>query len=438
RKIGLKTIEPLPRNKWLSFKSVCRTITGQNKVLLESYISHDPSKNEWIKMVSTTFGTNESFTPEHDYDQALVDSCIGQGDKTVDNLNNHFFAGPATSIMIRLDKCKNIKIKSFSIREIAPIGTTPTPGFEDPNLAPLLASEVTPTYLFYRIDINPIVPQVDSKTWNLTIKGLVEKPFTINYDQIKSMPSVEEYVTLECISNKIGGDLISTALWKGVRLSQLLEKAVIKPNVKYVVFRCADGYDVGIPIEKSQMEGTILAYDMNYAALTPKHGFPVRAIVPGLYGMMNPKWLTEIELVDSVYKGYWQRLGWRNNAEDNTGSSILIPGEAPARQRFRKLDETEDTSYGGKVPIAGIAFAGNRGISKVEVSTDGGTTWKTAQIKDPLSQYTWVLWTAGYVPPNKENYKIVVRATDKTGKVQTTEMSPPFPNGASGYHTITA
>ena len=317
--------------------------------------------------------------------------------------------------------------------------TGPRPkGFEDPNLAPLLASEVTPTYLFYRIDINPIVPQVDSKTWNLRIKGLVEKPFTINYDQIKSMPSVEEYVTLECISNKIGGDLISTALWKGVRLSQLLEKAAIKPNVKYVVFRCADGYDVGIPIEKSQMEGTILAYDMNYAPLTPKHGFPVRAIVPGLYGMMNPKWLTEIELVDSVYEGYWQRLGWRNNAEDNTGSTVLIPGQAPARQRFRKLDETEDTSYGDKVPIAGIAFAGNRGISKVEVSTDGGTTWKTARIKDPLSQYTWVLWTAGYVPPNKENYKIVVRATDKTGNTQTIEMRPPFPNGATGYHTITA
>lgn len=317
--------------------------------------------------------------------------------------------------------------------------TGPKPkGFEDPNLAPLLASEVTPTYLFYRIDINPIVPQVDSKSWNLTIKGLVEKPLTINYDQIKSMPSVEEYVTLECISNKIGGDLISTALWKGVRLSQLLQKAAIKPNVKYVVFRCADGYDVGIPIEKSQMEGTILAYDMNYSPLTPKHGFPVRAIVPGLYGMMNPKWITEIELVDSVYEGYWQRLGWRNNAEDNTGSIILIPDHAPARQRFRKLDETDDTSYGGKVPIAGIAFAGNRGISKVEVSTDGGTTWKTAQIKDPLSKYTWVLWTAGYVPPNKENYKIVVRATDKTGNTQTTEMSPPFPNGATGYHTITA
>jgi DMSO/TMAO reductase YedYZ molybdopterin-dependent catalytic subunit len=317
--------------------------------------------------------------------------------------------------------------------------TGPRPkGFEDPNLAPLLASEVTPTYLFYRIDINPIVPQVDSKSWNLTIKGLVEKPLTVNYDQIKLMPSVEEYVTLECISNKIGGDLISTALWKGVRLSYLLDKAAIKSNVKYVVFRCADGYDVGIPIERSQMEGTILAYDMNYTPLTPKHGFPVRAIVPGLYGMMNPKWITEIELVDKVYEGYWQRLGWANNAEDNTGSFILIPGQAPARQRFRKLDETEATSYGGKVPIAGIAFAGDRGISKIEVSTDGGANWKTAQIKDPLSQYTWVLWTAGYVPPNKENYSIVVRATDSTGKVQTTEMRPPFPNGATGYHTITS
>ena len=317
--------------------------------------------------------------------------------------------------------------------------TGPRPrGFEDPNLAPLLASEITPTYLFYRIDINPIIPQVDSKTWNLTIKGLVEKPITINYDQIRSMPSVQEYVTLECISNKIGGDLISTALWKGVRLSQLLEKAVIKPNVKYVVFRCADGYDVGVPIEKSQMEGAILAYEMNYAPLTAKHGFPVRAIVPGLYGMMNPKWLTEIELVDTVYLGYWQRLGWSNIAQDNAGSSILIPGQAPARQRFRTLDETVDSSYGGKVPIAGIAFAGTRGISKVEVSTDGGTTWKTAQIKDPLSKYTWVLWTAGYIPPNQENYKIVVRATDKSGKTQTTDMNPPFPNGATGFHTITA
>jgi DMSO/TMAO reductase YedYZ molybdopterin-dependent catalytic subunit len=336
-----------------------------------------------------------------------------------------------------LSRQNEVQEPTSTTPDLLPQTGPPPKGFEDPNLVPLLASEVTPTYLFYRIDINPIVPRVDSKSWNLTIKGLVEKPLTVDYDQIKSMPSVEEYVTLACISNKIGGDLISTALWKGVRLSYVLDMAAIKPNVKYVVFRCADGYDVGIPIERSQMDGTILAYDMNYAPLTDKHGFPVRAIVPGLYGMMNAKWITEIELVDSVYEGYWQRLGWANNAEDNTGSSVLIPGQAAARQRFRMLDETEATSYGGKVPIAGIAFAGDRGIAKIEVSTDGGTTWKTARVKDPLSQYTWVLWTAGYVPPNTENYGIVVRATDKTGKIQTAEMRPPFPSGATGYHTIT-
>jgi DMSO/TMAO reductase YedYZ molybdopterin-dependent catalytic subunit len=310
--------------------------------------------------------------------------------------------------------------------------------FEDPNLKPLLASEVTPTYLFYRIDINPIVPQVDAKSWKLSIKGLVDNPLTIEYDQIKSMPSIQEYVTLECISNKIGGDLIGTALWEGVRLKDVLEKAGVKPGVKYLVFRCTDGYDVGIPIERSLMEGTILAYNMNSAPLTPKHGFPVRAIVPGLYGMMNPKWLTEIELVDSDYEGYWQRLGWSNIAEDNTGSFILIPGQEPVRHRFRKLDETTLESYGNNIPIAGIAFTGNRGISKVEVSIDGGSTWKSAQIKDPISKYTWVLWTAGYLPSDKENYKIVVRATDKNGRVQTSEMRPPFPDGATGLHTVTA
>jgi DMSO/TMAO reductase YedYZ molybdopterin-dependent catalytic subunit len=316
--------------------------------------------------------------------------------------------------------------------------TGPIPsGFKDPNLAPILASEVTPTYLFYRIDISPIFPEINADSWSLAVKGLVEKPTVINYDEIKSMPAVEEYATLACISNKIGGDLIGTALWKGVSLRYILESAGIKPNVKYIVFRCADGYDVGIPIERSLLEGTILAYDMNAAPLEPKHGFPVRAIVPGLYGMMNPKWITEIELVDSVYEGHWQRLGWANNAEYNTGSYILIPGQAPIRQRFRNLDETQDTAYSNKVPIAGMAFGGDKGITKVEVSTDGGSSWKTAQIKDPLSKYTWVLWTAGYVPSNNDNYKIVVRATDKTGKVQTADMTPPFPNGATGYHSIT-
>jgi DMSO/TMAO reductase YedYZ molybdopterin-dependent catalytic subunit len=321
---------------------------------------------------------------------------------------------------------------------LPPQSRSKPPGFEDPRLTPLLDSEVTPTYLFYRIDINPVVPVVDATSWSLNVKGLVNNPLTISYEEIKSMPSVEEYATLQCVSNKIGGDLISTALWKGVRLKDLLARAQLRPGAKYIAFRCYDGYDVGIPLERGLLDGTILAYEMNLAPLTPEHGYPVRAIVPGLYGMMNPKWITEIEVVDNVYEGYWARNGWTNIATEDTHSSIVIPGQAAVRDRFRNLElQNINIVPGQRVPVAGIAFAGDRGISKVEVSTDGGVTWKSANIKDPLSKYTWVLWAAEFTPtaPQGSN-RIVVRATDKTGKVQTAEVRPPFPDGNTGYHII--
>jgi DMSO/TMAO reductase YedYZ molybdopterin-dependent catalytic subunit len=308
-------------------------------------------------------------------------------------------------------------------------------GFEDSRLSPLLESEITPTDLFYRIDKNAIVPVVNAQAWKLTLKGLVDNPLELNYKELRDMPSVEQFATLECVSNKIGGDLISTAIWKGVRLKDVLEKAQVKPTAKYIVFRCYDGYDVGIPLDRGLLDGTILAYDMNGEALTAEHGYPVRAIVPGIYGMMNAKWITEIDLVDNVYEGYWQRKGWTNKAKYNTHSFIVIPNNASIRKRFRNL-EASNKVLNGRVPVAGIAFAGDRGILKVEVSTDGGTSWKDAKIKDPLSQYTWVLWAAELDLIDKGNYKVMVRATDKTGKVQTAELHNPFPNGATGYHII--
>lgn len=308
-------------------------------------------------------------------------------------------------------------------------------GFEDAILTPLIDAEETPTYLFYRIDKNAIVPVVDAAGWNLNIKGLVNNPLTLNYEEIKAMNHVEEYATLSCVSNKIGGDLISTALWKGVRLRDILAKAQIKPGVKYIVFRCFDGYDVGIPLENGLMDGTILAYDMNNIPLPNDHGFPLRAIVPGFYGMMNPKWITEIELVDKTYEGFWQRKGWTNKGNNNIYSFIVTAGNQDIRNRFPHL---ADTSFviDKTNQIAGVAYAGDRGISKIEVSTDGGINWKSAIIKDPLSKYTWVLWTSGFTPKNNGNYNIVVRSTDKTGNVQTANFADPFPNGASGYDKV--
>jgi DMSO/TMAO reductase YedYZ molybdopterin-dependent catalytic subunit len=307
--------------------------------------------------------------------------------------------------------------------------------FAEETLTPFVASELTPNDKFYRIDTNIIVPSIDANTWRLNVRGLVRNgPLQFTYDELKAMPSTSEYATLECISDKIDGDLISTAYWKGVSLKSILEKAQVLPEAIYIVFRCSDGYDVGIPLDRGLMDGTILAYEMNGVPLPTEHGFPVRAIVPGLYGMMNAKWITDIELVDKVYEGFWQRRGWANNAKYQTHSKIVFPGDA-LRNRFEELSPNAAT-IGSKSPIAGLAFAGDRGISKVEVSTDGGNTWQTASIKDPLSSNSWVLWALEWIPQNKGKHNIVVRATDKAGNMQTAEIRDIYPNGSTGYHSV--
>jgi DMSO/TMAO reductase YedYZ molybdopterin-dependent catalytic subunit len=309
--------------------------------------------------------------------------------------------------------------------------------FAQETLAPFVASELTPNDKWYRIDTNIIVPSVDANSWRLNIRGMIKDgPLQFTYDELKAMPSTSEYATLECISDKIDGDLISTAYWKGVSLKSILDKAQVLPGAIYIVFRCSDGYDVGIPLDRGLMDGTILAYEMNGVPLPAEHGFPVRAIVPGLYGMMNAKWITDIELVDRVYEGFWQRRGWANNAKYQTHSKIVFPGDA-LRNRFEELStSTNAAAIGKKSPIAGIAFAGDRGISKVEVSTDGGNSWQTASIKDPLSSNSWVLWALDWIPQNRGKYNIVVRATDKAGSIQTAEIRDNYPNGSTGFHSV--
>jgi DMSO/TMAO reductase YedYZ molybdopterin-dependent catalytic subunit len=299
----------------------------------------------------------------------------------------------------------------------------------------ILSSGITPNDKFYRVDVNVLAPAVDSKAWTLKLHGLVKNPATITYDQLLGMPATEEYATLECVSNKISGDLMSTARWRGVRLRDMLETAQVSTDAQYLIFTCYDGYDVGIPMDRALMDGTILAYEINGEKLPVEHGFPVRAIVPGLYGMMNAKWVTDIEIVNQTYLGFWQRRGWTNTANYQTGSTMLFPGDSPLLDKFPVPSSVTDVS-GNPIPVVGVAFAGDRGISKVEVSTDGGSSWQQTSLFDPLSNFTWVFWRMDWNPPATGHYKIMVRATDKTGQTQTATMRDPFPDGATGYQVV--
>lgn len=305
-----------------------------------------------------------------------------------------------------------------------------------PEVSSLYSSEITPNDRFYKIDTSIVTPVIDSNMWRLVVMGLLENPMTLTYDELKSMPAIEQYATLECVSNEVGGDLISTAFWKGVPLKDILEKVQIKPEATYIVFRCHDGYDVGIPLERG-LEGTFLAYEMNGVALPADHGFPLRAIVPGIYGMMNAKWITAIELVDRVYEGFWQRRGWSNKAEHKIHSSIVIPGNALSRRLAGLRPSSTTVTVGSKVPIAGVAFAGDKGVSKVEVTIDGGNTWEEAKIKKPLSSSnTWALWATEWNPQSEGRYNVSVRATDGNGNIQQVGFQKPFPDGSSGYHMV--
>ena len=296
--------------------------------------------------------------------------------------------------------------------------------FSDSRISDLVASEVTDNRVFYRVDINPISPQLDFDRWTLNVHGKVNNALTLDKGSLLQLPAIDEYATLECVSNTISppGGLISNAKWTGVSLAMLLNKVGLQPDSKYLIFRCADGYTVGIPIERALEPGALLAYKMNDIFLPSEHGSPLRAIVPGIYGMMNAKWITEIEVTDQVYLGYWQERGWSNDARIKTTSIIYYP--------------TPNLQVNGITPIAGVAFAGDRGISKVEVSVDGGNTWSEAVLRLPRSLYSWVLWAYEWEPTTAGKAKVVVRATDGKGQLQDSTVTDTFPDGASGYTSL--
>jgi DMSO/TMAO reductase YedYZ molybdopterin-dependent catalytic subunit len=286
-----------------------------------------------------------------------------------------------------------------------------------------LSPEVTPQGKFYTISKNLFDPAIKAQTWTLSIHGLVETPLQLSLDELKALPPYEAYVTFACISNEIGGPLISNARWKGVPLRTLLELAKLKPEARKVVLRADDGYSTGIPLERCWRPETFLAYEMNGGPLPVRHGFPLRTVIPGYYGMKQPKWLTAIEIVAHDHQGYWEERGWADDAVVKTWSRIDLPAhrsQIPARG----------------VPIGGIAFAGDRGIKRVEFSSDGGTTWQEAKLKPALSPYAWTLWLGMLVLPTEGAYLLAVRATDGGGNLQEERLSEPLPVGVSGYHKL--
>jgi DMSO/TMAO reductase YedYZ molybdopterin-dependent catalytic subunit len=292
--------------------------------------------------------------------------------------------------------------------------------FDLSGLTPIVVGNAT----FYRIDTALVVPTIDPEEWTLTIKGMVDREIVLTYDEIASMPLVEKYATLSCVSNEVGDRLVGNALWTGVFLRDILEMAGVQQGAEQVVGRSVDGWTSGFPTEFAfDDRDAMLVIGMNREVLPAKHGFPARLVVPGLYGYVSAtKWLTEIELTTwDSFDGYWIPRGWSKEGPIKTQSRIDRP-----RNRS-KVDA-------GSFAIAGVAWAPTVGVDYVEVQIDGGE-WQFAELSEPLSGSSWIQWKLD-ADLGEGEHIISVRATDATGFTQSEVEVPPAPNGAEGWHTI--
>ena len=288
-----------------------------------------------------------------------------------------------------------------------------------------LSPEITPNEQYYIVSKNLLAdPTVDASTWHLTVDGQVDQPLTLTYQELLAQPMQQQYESMLCISNEVGGPYMSNALWEGIPLKDVLKRAGVKAWATKVVFYAADDYSDSIHLAKALEPTTLLALRMNGVPLPEAHGFPARMLVPGIYGLKHCKWITRIEVVYSDYQGWWQQRGWSDAAPVRLTSRIDTPLDGAVLSANRSMF------------IAGVAFSGNKGISEVDVSTDAGKTWQRATLKQPLSGLTWVVFELAWTPPRGSSI-VTVRAIDLEGNVQSPEVDPPLPNGSSGYHSIT-
>jgi DMSO/TMAO reductase YedYZ molybdopterin-dependent catalytic subunit len=289
-----------------------------------------------------------------------------------------------------------------------------------------LVEILVPNEDFYRIDTALSVPRVDLAEWTLSVTGMVDRPYSIDFSDLLDMRMVERDVTLSCVSNRVGGNLVGNARWLGVPLAEILDRAGVQSGAEQVVGRSVDEFTVGFPVE-AVYDGreALVAVGMNGEPLPFEHGFPARLVVAGLYGYVSAtKWLSEIELTTwDGFDAYWVPRGWAKEAPIKTQS------------RIDTLDDGDQVSTGTHV-VAGVAWAPTRGISKVEVQFGDDQPWIEAELSEPLSENAWVQWRAEWEATAEGSHLLRCRATDGNGDLQTDEIVPPAPDGATGWHTV--
>ena len=294
--------------------------------------------------------------------------------------------------------------------------------------APGTRPEYTPLEDHYRIDINSRPVEIDGSEWRLRIYGLVDQPVDLTLDDLTSRYDArDQYVTLACISNPLAGDLISTTRWTGVSLREVLADVGVQPGASYLIVRSADGFHETVDLAIINDDPRVmLAYQWDGIALLPQHGYPLRVYIPDVYGMKQPKWIIEIEVSGEYEEGYWVVRGWDEVAQMRATSVIDV---VAADEAYADPDTGET-----RVPIGGIAHAGARGISKVEVRVDDGA-WVEAQLRAPLSETTWVIWRYDW-PFAAGEHTFAVRCVEGDGTPQMEERRSTMPSGATGIHSV--
>jgi sulfite oxidase len=435
--LGFKGAAPTPSLVWLLFIYI-----GWGLILSRLISAQTPSVQTPAQPVESLAGaaaaSGESIVTE------AIEPASADQPPTVDRMPRRQFlliviAGVFTAVLSAL----RISSQRAAVQTVQPTGspasefladadTTSGPAQSPPETTlqarfpPVTGTrlELTPPDKFYRVDINLTPPEVKAQDWQLVVDGLVDHPLRLTLDDFRSRPAYSQAVTLECISNSVDGDLISSGVWSGVRLKDILQEAGMHANAGEVSIESDDGFYESVSQADIQDDRTLLVYAMDGQPLTADHGFPLRIYIPNRHGMKQPKWIDHLKVLAAEGPGYWVARGWNAQAIVHTTAVIDVVGVS------------DRDPNNGLIPVGGIAYSGARGISMVEIQVDDHP-WQAAELRDPpLSPLNWVQWRYFWQPSPGE-HTLRVRATDGAGALQTPTAADTFPDGATGYHSVT-